>query len=237
MPSISFSHPNLSTNLTVRTGVDDISWSYKLNTQTYPTYGGEVVQILSAYTDTITLGGTVRSYEKMEQIYSWFLDYLQSATQGGYSQEPVIMAYNERGWRWAIHPLSLPGFKYGREVVAPTWRLEAAVHEADEAIHSLNLQAALEEIEKVTLGIGFKPDNPFSDPFAAEGKDFDPKSLKEFYEESADYFSNLIPKYLEEDYESLLGGIGSKPAFLTKPEPRQEQEARRAAERAAERSR
>lgn len=220
MPNIYFTHPKIESALQVQTGIDDIQWGYNINTQTYPTYGGEVVQILSAFTDNISLTGTTRAYWKVEQIYNWFLSYMQIATQGqpgnseNYNQEPVTMVYKERGWNWKIHPLSLPGFRYGREVVAPTWSLQAVVKEESDATKSLNLEAARQGIEKVTPGIGFVEDNPFSDPFADKGAKEAKESMHEFYGDAADYFSSLIPKYMEGDYESLLGEIGSKPAFL-----------------------
>lgn len=219
MPTLFFSHPQISDALQVNTGMDDIEWGYNLNTQTYPTYGGEVVQILSAFTDNITINGTVRAYWKIEEIYGWFLTYMQIATQGrpgsgvNYTQDPVTLTYPERNWTWLIHPLSLPGFRYGREVVTPTWSLQAAVKEDPKEVQRLNLIAAQEGIQKVSPGIGFREDNPFSDPFAGQ-KDLDTKDLNAFYERSADYFSSLIPKYMKGDYESLLGEVGSKPAFL-----------------------
>lgn len=219
MPTINFYHPDVDRGLSVTTGPDDVQWSYGLNTVTYPTYGGEVVQILSAYADNLTVGGTVQTYKKLDEIYSWFLEVMHVMTQGravvndeSYSQEPVIMSYAERGWYWHIFPLSLPGYRRGREVVAPEWRLEASVYEADTAVNDLSLKAAKDGIEKVTLGIGYDPDNPFSNPFA-DDKNFKAKDLHEYYDEAVDNFSKLIPAYMDGNFESVIGEVGSKPAF------------------------
>jgi hypothetical protein len=220
MPKIIFSHPDIKPkDLVVDVGIDDCSWGYGMNTQTYPTYGGEVVQLLSVFVEDIELGGTVRSYEKMETIYAWFLQYMQNATQGAsgtgsYDQTPIFMNYPTRNWTFHIHPTSLPGFRYGTEVVAPTWRLQGAVWEADDEVQAISLKAAVDGLKRVPLGIGYKVDNPFSDPMG-DGKTTK-KDLEDFYKNSVDKFSKLIPAYMDGDYESLLGDIGSKPKFATR---------------------
>src|ERR1700756_3668718 len=98
-----FHHDFISPDLYVQTGADNINWTYTLNTQRYPTYGGEVVQILSCFIDTLTITGTLpriqsrdqgapRSDAGMEDIYQYFLQYMQIASQGGAG----TTAYSER---------------------------------------------------------------------------------------------------------------------------------------------
>lgn len=217
MPSIHFSHPKITPSLTVNVGVDDCSWGYSLNTQTYPTYGGEVVQILSVYIDDLQLGGTVENYATVEKIYGWFLRYMEQATQGregrgSYNTEPIHITYPWRGWEWYAYPESLPDFLYGREVVAPTWRLQCKVYEWDAEIEELTLAAARDGLERIPLGIGYQVDNPFSDPMG--DKKTKKSDLEKFYSDSTDKFAKLIPSYMKGDYDSLLGEIGSVPAFL-----------------------
>lgn len=174
MAVITFEYENIPKKLVIETGANQISWSYNLNTQAYPTYGGEVVQILSTYIDTLTIVGDVPSYAKMEEIYRWFLRYLQDATQGykgnpGYSEKYVVMKYPVRGWELKIQPTSLPGLRYGRDVVVPQWRMEAHVVDPDPEQKELTIQAATnpekgEFINELTADIGFRDANPFSDP-------------------------------------------------------------------------
>lgn len=225
MPPIIFSHEKIDKDLSIDIGVDECSWGYSLNTRTYPTYGGEVVQILSVFVDDLQLSGTIPTYEKMENIYAWFLEYMSLATQGqngdgSYNTKPVFVNYPFRNWTWWVYPESLPGFRYGREVIAPTWQLSCKVWEADGEITELALEAAVAGLERVPLGIGFNPDNPFSDPMAStidkdgKKKETTKKDLEKFYEDSVDKFVKLIPAYMEGDFESLLGPVGSKPSFL-----------------------
>jgi hypothetical protein len=63
MASCTFYHPDIPSSndgrrpgpyLTVDTGLDEASWSYNLNTVAFPTYGGEVVQILSCNVGELT---------------------------------------------------------------------------------------------------------------------------------------------------------------------------------------
>src|SRR3954471_4754865 len=100
MPAIIFKHPKVGNDLIITTGANEVSWSYNLNTVSYPTYGGEVVQVLSANIDQLSLTGEITSYQKMEAIYEWFVKYFTVATQGGseanYVETPVLMEYPHR---------------------------------------------------------------------------------------------------------------------------------------------
>lgn len=147
---------------------NEFSWAYHLNTQVWPTYAGEVVQILSAYIDNITISGDVRRYSDMERIYGWFLHYIQIATQGfagkRYDERPVTFQYPHRGWQMLIKPINLPALRYARDVVVPTWQIEASVLEPDPEQTELTLEAAQLDPFKTSLtaDIGFRELNPFS---------------------------------------------------------------------------
>src|ERR1019366_7215700 len=146
MPAVYFTHPvhqpGISIgDLEIDTGIDDADWAYGLNTVTFPTYGGEVVQILSVYIDDLTLHGTLSTYRQMEAIYKYFARYIQIASQGtksvpgigdsisgsAYNLWPITFSYPERNWFFKIIPLAVPGFRYGRDVVTPTWQIKAHV--------------------------------------------------------------------------------------------------------------
>lgn len=181
MPDISFSHPKVKGTLVVSTGANNITWSYRLNTQSYPTYAGEVVQVLSANIDDLQITGEVHSYAEMERIYEWFLNYMLIATQGyvndAYTEEPVTMSYPERGWQLSIKPIQMPAMRYGREVVVPQWQLRAAIIDPDPEQVQLSIdsvgsfQDEFAEFGKLNAGIGFRRKNPFSDPLAVITKE------------------------------------------------------------------
>jgi hypothetical protein len=218
--------------LTITTGANQITWGYGLNHTTYPTYGGEVVQILSAYTDDLVIEGEVRTVREMENIYGWFLTYMQTATQGaggvpGYNQEPIDFKYSRRGWQQSIMVKGLPRFRYGRDVVIPQYRIEAAIIEGDETLndvikefaHIKHLEADdggfdLDAFHTVTGGIGYVENDPFSNPFPdADESEYDDKTTR-LYQKLADWFNNIVEQYASGDYSGLKAGNGSYPALL-----------------------
>jgi hypothetical protein len=230
MPEITFSYPHINEGdpLRIRTGANNISWAYNLNTQRYPTYGGEVVQVLSVNIDNLRIDGDVESYAKMEEIYRFFLKYMQRATQGAggvaYDESPVTMTYPERGWTLQIQPLGLPGLRYGRDVVVPTWNLQANIVEPDPDMgslsidHALNVEegSALEEFHRVEANIGYRFANPYSDPLgiltAAEHESYPGANLP--YEgqvagaSKSDVDARLkgLAKQMNANYEAILKG-------------------------------
>lgn len=158
-------------SLHIWTGPNNITWGYNLNTMTYPTYGGEVVQILSANIGDLTVGGDVRNYSMMEDIYLWFLIYMSVATQGwrgpgttGHNEDPVTMWYPEREWEFQIKPKALPGLHIGSDIIAPTWSMTAQVTQGDPDAEALTLNGAIQGLNEIHAGIGYEEFNPFSTP-------------------------------------------------------------------------
>jgi hypothetical protein len=226
MPKVIFSHPNIKNDLVVLTGANDIKWGYGLNTKAYPTYGGEVVQILSAYIDDLQITGDVRTYTQTERIYRWFLKYIQIATQVGddekrFIETPVTFRYPTRDWSLKIRPMELPGFRLGTDVVAPQWQMTASVVESDRSMEELTMETAEAngfDFSAIHAGIGWQEDNPFTSPDGVrldeKGKPVKPNkdkdgvttpgyNLDREVETIADFYQNLIPSYLEGDYSSL----------------------------------
>ncbi len=206
-------------SLRISTGANQITWGYGLNTMTYQTYGGEVVQILSAYIDDLSIGGDVQSYAMMEDIYIWFLLYMSVATQGAgdagqpgvssYSEEPVTMYYPHRQWTFSIKPKALPGLRMARDVVAPTWQMTAAVVEADPEVEAFTLAGAMEGLKEIQAGIGFEEENPFSSP---SGKKYDADYVLEATEQATDWYSKIVSAYSSGDVEAV-NKLASKPAI------------------------
>lgn len=235
MPAVYFSHGNNSTevgNLAIENGIDQAQWGYRLNTVSFPTYGGEVVQILSVYIDDVTLSGTLATYSQAEAIYSYFAKYIQIATQGrtatpqpgtsAYNMQPVVFTYPERNWSFKLYPKSVPGFRLGTDVVTPTWQLTAFV--IDDSVNlnpikdALALLAATESPVTSQLGvlknlndqISPTSGNPETNPF--QTYDQGAQQAAQAATKYADYFNSLIPAYSAGDFSALTGGLGSTPA-------------------------
>lgn len=228
---IIFSHSNLS-DLMIDVNPDSIVWSYGLNTQNYSTFGGEVVQILSMFIEDMTISGTVSSYKKMEVIYKWFAAYMQMATQGhgssavAYDTSPVTFEYPARGWKFLIQPKEAPGFKYGKNVVAPNWTIKAAVVESPESFNDLIKTKAQAEADDpsfqpfgtATAEIGFNEFNPWVTPNT--GKDYKKGATKKYYAELSGAngpYNSFIKSWLKGSSGAFaaeaLGANWSKPTF------------------------
>lgn len=244
---VQFYHPVVvPTHLTINTKPDQIVWNYGLNVQKFPTYGGEVVQILSVFFDDMTIAGTVATYAQMEEIYAWFIQYMQVATQGNtstkhYNQQPVTFRYPERDWTFQIWPKSLPGFRYGRDVVAPTWSLVAAVKEPDAVLaHQITAysakaaatQADFQLFGKATVDFGTTADllhNPWASPDAdptINGKTTMASFLSQQTKSLADTFSHWVSDYSNGSLPpALTQNVSKAPGYVadggTAPAPTQ----------------
>jgi hypothetical protein len=215
--------------LNVRSGMDEIEWGYNLNVARYPTFAGEVVQILSCYVDNLTIRGSLQKTADLEDLYDFFLGYIARASQGAggtrYSQDTMTMHYGERGWKFNIVPISLPAFRLGRDVVIPEWRVEAFVNDYDDQDQLKDLIIAEAQIKEklqsssnldtsfnIKGQIIFKGKNPFSDPQDSVDGPYSP-ALERRAKELSDFYTSLLPTYLKGDFSALLGDQ-SKPAFL-----------------------
>lgn len=212
-----FNHPECG-YLIVNTGLDQISWGYTLNTANYPTYGGEVVQILSCYIEDLRLQGTLTSYEDLEIVYGYFLTFINNASADGVRNEtPMKFYYEERGWEFDIFVKNAPGYRKGRDVVAPEWMIEAHIvdHAADAdklsdlIVSEAAIKVATNSDENFGLEgkIRYVDDNPFSDPQTKKGKDFSQ------FDSVVDTYTKLLPSYLDGSFSETFADIGSKPAF------------------------
>jgi hypothetical protein len=216
-------------SLTIENGIELAQWGYNLNTQTFPTYGGEVIQILSVYIDDLTLGGTVATYSQCEAIYSYFGKYFQIATQGrntsgvpgqsSYNLDPIIFTYPERGWSFQLTPKSTPGFAYDWDAVGRVWQLQAHIidESANSSIQSIKdaittqvIQQGISDFAKLNGEISPDSGNPETNPF--QTYDQTAQATTAAVKKYADYYNSLIPAYLQGDFTSLTGGLGSTPS-------------------------
>lgn len=230
MSTVYFSHNQIG-KLAIDNGIDDAAWGYNLNTATFPTYGGEVIQILSVYIDDLTLLGTCATYHQAEAIYEFFASYLQVATQGrnptpnlgdnvggtAYNLYPVYFSYPERNWYFKIYPLSAPGFHYGREVVTPTWELTAHVIDDSPDLDLIKDGIKALATTKLVDGgmfsingeISPQSGNPDTDPFQTFTSGI--SQQQQIIQKYSDYYNSLIPAYQKGDFGALTAGIGSFP--------------------------
>lgn len=239
--TVTFTHPNSYVGtLVIENGLDEAQWAYNLNTQVYPTYGGEVVQILSVFIDDLTLGGSITTYQQAELIYSYFARYFEVATQGrsgtpnissgdAYNLKSMRFQYPMRGWDFKLYPKSAPGFRYDVEMVNPVWVMTAHILDdpnegnnlktitnkiQDAAVQNLMNNASLDTFGTLTDQISPQSGDPNTDPFQTfnEGDQSAAKALGGL----SDYYASLINGYQNGNFAGITGGVGSKPANSSK---------------------
>lgn len=238
MGSIYFEH-ELVGELVIDNGIDLANWSYNVNTAHYPTYGGEVIQILSVFIDDLTVGGTLATYKQAEAIFSYFADYFQVATQGvnpvpvgvdsttgsAYNLQPVHFYYPERQWHFKLYPMSAPAFRYGREVVTPTWQV--ICHVIDDSPDLDLIKNGITALATTTIVNGdggnlntdftlngnISPEfgDPNHDPFETYNQS--KVATANVIQNYADYYNSLLPAYNSGNFESLTGIVASTPNF------------------------
>lgn len=235
--AVTFTFPNQYVgSLTIENGLDQAQWGYNLNTQTYPTYGGEVVQILSVNIGDISMGGSIATYRQAQVIYSYFARYFQVATQGitgtpdpstysAYDERYMTFSYPQRGWQFQIQPKTAPGFRWDIETVNPTWQMTAHIVDSNNEGGNLSdIQQAIKN--QVVAGlmsssqndffnntneqIGPPTGNPNTDPFQTydEGAENAETALGGL----SDYYTSLVSSYQSNNYTAITGNLGSKPA-------------------------
>lgn len=221
---VHFYHPACG-ELVVYTGIDQISWGYTMNTANFPTYGGEVIQILSCYVDDLQMQGTLHDYKEMQTVYDYFLKFIDNA--GGANsvdehgqrirdERPMKFTYPHRNWVFDIFVKEAPGYRRGRDVVAPTWQITGhVVDHAGDAKKLSDLIVKEAEFKSLTSGeafdlegkIRYQDEDPFSDPWTDTGPNFS------VLDKQTDQFAKLLPSYLKGDFDLIFAGVGSKPAF------------------------
>lgn len=118
--------------LEIPTGADEITWGYGLNTKRIPTYGGEVVQVLSMYADKMTIKGTCRTYNEMNKIYNFFKKYIEYTTGAkGINtkrhQKFLKFKYPARRWSFIIMVDDISSMRMSKDISAPVWSLTAEI--------------------------------------------------------------------------------------------------------------
>jgi hypothetical protein len=138
--SLFLSHPNVLTSdgkqwiLEIETGMNSVHWDYSLNTNKRDTYGGEVIQILSAAIGDLVIEGECRDYNERELMQKWFKEYMYGLREQNRSAEsqPVKIQYPHRGWNWKVYIKEAPDFRMALDVVAPKYKIVCAFYNEGE---------------------------------------------------------------------------------------------------------
>lgn len=151
----------------VRTNPNYISYSYSLRTQTYPTYGGKVVQILGVNYGTLqieiesgsqkTVNGQPGAYAYFRSVIQWFKE--TSLWQRN-TKRPIRFTYPERNYVLDVFLKNLAVADDLQNVLRP---LQIELEIEDDFTGLLTGDIVDNELNYFQDGIGYE-DNPYNDP-------------------------------------------------------------------------
>lgn len=152
--------------LRFRTNPNSITWEYNLRTNIEETYGGQVVQVLSANIDNlkVTADAGRGGWPYLESVALFFRDMLYDQREG--RGEPGVFRYPTRGWELKVYALNFP-FKDSVQDVLKEFTLNFRVQEDVTGIVSSSLIES--EMAKLSKGIGWER-NEYNTP-ASEWND------------------------------------------------------------------
>lgn len=138
--------------LQLRTNPNLIRWTYTLNTKVDETYGGRVVQILSASMDdlTVTAEAGRGGWAYLYQVAVFMRDMMFEQRQGG---EPGTFTYPTRNWVFKVYAVNFP-FKDSWNEVAREFTLTFKIQEDVNGVVTSDTIAG--EIERLKKGIEYE---------------------------------------------------------------------------------
>jgi hypothetical protein len=147
-------------NFVVRTNPNHITYSYSLRTQTYPTYGGRVVQILGVNYGTLMIeiesgsnrvvNGQTGGYSYFRNVIKWFKD--TSLWQRN-NKQPIKFTYPARNYVLSVFLKSLSVSDDLQNVLRP---LQMEMEIEDDFTGLLSGDIVHNEIKYFQEGIGYE---------------------------------------------------------------------------------
>lgn len=182
----------------------------------------------------------------LTQMTEFFQQYFAVASQGHdarieghFDQTPITLKYDGASdigissgqpETWKVYPVSFPSYSRSLEEFAPAWRVECEVFEAPEDVQLATQKDVITQLSGTDAsafrpGVGYRPFNPYSDPFHPNAPNFDQLSpsqkqvlLKQASEQANanvdklyDSWRQMLPAYDDETMTKLIQIGGSMP--------------------------
>lgn len=134
-----------------RTNPNQIRWSYRLKTSVTNTYGGRVIQLLSANIDdlVVTADAGAGGWDYLHQIANQFRDFMVYQKNTGTAG---VFEYPNRGWSLGVYALNFP-FKDSVTDVKREFTMQFKVQEDISGV--VTTQSLDNEIARLKEGIGW----------------------------------------------------------------------------------
>lgn len=182
--------------LRFRTNPNSITWEYNLRTNVEDTYGGQVVQLLSANIDNlrVTAQAGRGGWAYIEQVSLFFRDMLFDQREG--RGDPGIFRYPNRGWELKVFALNFP-FKDSVGDVLKDFTMSFRVQEDVTGVVTSSLIET--EMAKLSKGIGWER-NEYNTPMSewVDGE-YKPLDTHPAYAEDGDTDNDSLDDNLIQD--------------------------------------
>ena len=135
------------------------AWSYDLNTKSYDTYGGRVVQVLSCKITGFTISGYL-SQKHLTEATRWTeMEYFENAIRNimeyhNINQKPVSFNFETMGWVNAkVYVQGYTNVSYDVATAAIQYTLTLFV---DEGLDTVKDGIVISELENIPSGVNWK---------------------------------------------------------------------------------
>lgn len=157
-----------------------------------------MVEFFREYFAVVSQGGDPQNPGRFLQI-PMGLTYSNTYTDivNGKEVTDVTQPFNGTR-RWTITPVSFPSFRRSNEDFAPEWKVECEIIQADSRIAMIEKQNA---IARLQAAVGYKTQNPFSDPLA---NDQNQTGLEDLNDKIVNQFKSLLPHMTRGEVDDLI---------------------------------
>lgn len=130
---------------------NSVDWGYQLNTSSYETLGGRVVQILSAKISSLEFQAEAGSAANLTSIAEKVMRIMQFHVD---TQRPVRFEVPIRGWVLSVYVTTMPAIGYALDTVTFPYQLTMEVYEDFNTVAPRIME---QELARLSEGIGYDP--------------------------------------------------------------------------------
>ena len=131
--------------------INQLNWSYNMNTQSYSTIGGRVVQLLSVQITTMTMQGEAGSRGTLMQLFKDFKTMQDNQNQTKQSMSINIPSRN------LSYRVFLENFQMGWGVTTVQYPYVIMMEVQQDLTNIATNAASLNAVNKIAEGVGFSP--------------------------------------------------------------------------------
>jgi len=151
--------------LRFRTNPNKIRWSYVPNVRVDPTYGGRVIQLLSAKIDDLVV--VIECGRGGWDYYRYIVDYVRDILVQQKDGTPATFEYTTRGWKLNVFVTTIP---FSDDYQATTRPIELNFKVQEDVSGVMSQNSLSSELARLQDGIGWKK-SQYNQPNPVDGQD------------------------------------------------------------------